>query len=274
MIYHHQLLVCVQPVQGDVHQADPKVVSPGEIGASTHGVKTESMDHSQRERLEELIHDFRDVFCTGKHDLGRIDEVYHRINTEGAALVRQSPRRVPIHRRHDVGRLIEDMQREAVIQPSKSPWAFPMVMVQKKDGSTPFCVDYRKLNDITRKDSYPLPRVDGILDSLAGSQWFSTLDLASGYWQVEVDPDDLVVVLAGLRWEIFLAYLDDIVVFGRTFEEHLQRLRVVLSRLREANLKVNPKKCQLFQCTVSFSGACNLGQGFSTDKAKVDAVQK
>ena len=73
---------------------------------------------------------------------------------------------------------------------SKSPWASPIVLVQKKDGSVRFCVDYRRLNDVTLKDSYPLPRIDDTFDALRGSKWFSTLDLASGYWQVEVHPND------------------------------------------------------------------------------------
>ncbi len=124
----------------------------------------------------------------------------------------------------------------------------PVVLVKKKDGSLQFCIDYRKLNQVTHKDCYPLPRVDDILDSLSGAQWFTTIDLRRGYWQVEVNPEDrektafstphglfqfrvmpfglcnapstfqrlMEIVLAGLRWNTCLAYLDDIVVFGRT----------------------------------------------------------
>lgn len=87
-------------------------------------------------------------------------------------------------KREEAFKAVEDMHKQSIIEPSGSPWASPVVLVKKKDGSTRFCVDYRELNDLTKKDSYPLPRIDSTLDELAGSTWFSTLDLKSGYWQV------------------------------------------------------------------------------------------
>ena len=86
--------------------------------------------------------------------------------------------------------LLTEMQAKDVIQPSQSPWASPVVLVQKKDGSARFCIDYRKLNSVTQKDAHPIPRIGDTLDTLAGSQWFSTLDMVSGYWQVEVGVED------------------------------------------------------------------------------------
>ena len=272
--------------------------------ASLLGIDTRGMDQTQRTEIDNLVRDFADVFSTGKRDLGRTDLVYHRIHTGDEAPIKQGARRLPIHHQSEVGRLLDEMQQQGVVEPSCSPWASPIVLVRKKDGSLRFCVDYRKLNKITKKDSYPLPRVDNLLDHLPDAQWFTTLDLRSGYWQVEVDPADqektafstpyglfqfrvmpfglcnapstfqrlMELVLAGLRWEICLAYLDDVVVFGRTWEEHLERLRLVLTRLQGAHLKLHPKKCQFFKQSVSFLGHVISNNGVSTDPAKISAV--
>ena len=195
------------------------------------------------------------------------------------------------------------MCQQEVIEPSDSPWSSPVVLVLKWDGSLRFCVDYRKPNTITKKDCYPLPRVNNLLDSLGDAQWFFTLDLRSGYWQVEVDPTDrkkiafttqhglfqfrvmpfglcnapstctfqclMELVLVGLNWEMCLAYLDDVVVFGRSWEEHLQRLRTVLTWLRKAQLKLHPKKCQFFKQRVVFLRHVVSRHGVSTDPDKI-----
>ena len=119
-------------------------------------------------------------------DLGRTNILTHRIKTNEARPIRQQARWVPLPHRGKVQELLRDMLHKEVISPSTSPWASPIVLARKKDGSTRFCVDYRKVNEVTRKDAYPIPRVDDTLDTLAGSTWFTTLDLKSGYWQVEV----------------------------------------------------------------------------------------
>lgn len=156
------------------------------------------------------------------------------------------------------------MLEHDVIQPSYSSWAAPIVLVRKKDGGVRFCVDFGKLNDVTVKDAYPLPRIDDTLDTLSSAKWFSTLDLASGYWQMEFDLVDhpktafttrselyefnvlpfglcnapgsfqrlMQLVLADLQWTTCLIYLDDMIVFGKIFDEHLSRLQAVLEKLQ------------------------------------------
>ena len=263
---------------------------------------TEGLNAGQQRQLLKLLLEFQDIVSKGPQDLGKTGLAKHEINTGDAVPVRQHPRRLPLAQREEAFKAVEDMQKQGIIEPSVSPWASPVVLVKKKDGSTRFCVDYRELNDLTKKDSYPLPRIDSTLDELAGSTWFSTLDLKSGYWQVEVEEKDrektafsvgrglwqynvmafglcnapatferlMENVLGVLRC---LIYLDDVIVHYSTFERELERLRLVLSRLRAANLKLNPKKCELFRCKVRFLGHVVSCEGVTTDPGKIEAVK-
>ncbi|KRZ67383.1 Retrovirus-related Pol polyprotein from transposon 17.6 [Trichinella papuae] len=189
---------------------------------------------------------------------------------------------------------------------ASGPWSSPVVLVRKKDGSPRFCVDYRRLNAVTRADAQPIPRIDDTLDALAGAKWFSTLDLVSGYWQVEVAEEDrektafstllglfqfrvmpfglcnapatfqrlMEKALRGLTWKTCFVYLDDIIVFGKTEEEHLERLEGVLSRLQSVGLKIKPEKCQLMRQSVHYLGHVVTQHGVGTDPEKTAAVQK
>ena len=145
---------------------------------------------SEAKALEELLADYQDVFETGSGDRGRTEKGYHRIDTGDARPIRQPPHRLPLAKQSQINDLLEDMKRQGVIEESDSPWSSPVVLVRKKDGSLRFCVDYRRLNDVTKKDCFPLPRIDDTLDTLAGAQWFYTLDMKSVYWQVALHPED------------------------------------------------------------------------------------
>ena len=145
-----------------------------------------NLSDSQQQQLYTLLLGYSDVFATKDSNLGRATMLQHTIQTGDNSPIRQHTRRLPHYQRDEVKKLIQEMLTKNIIQPSKSPWASPVVIVKKKDGSPRFCVDYRRLNNITRKDAFPLPRIDETLDTLSGAQWFSTLDLVSGYWQVEV----------------------------------------------------------------------------------------
>ena len=140
------------------------------------------LTETRREKLLNLLKRYSDIFAENRQDVGRTDKVTHRISTETSPSIRQPVRCVPPTKREDTRKLLQGMLDQDVIRPSSSPWASPIVLVKKKDGSTRFCVYYRKVNKVnkvTRKDAYPLPRVDDTLDTLAGAKWFSTLDLIS-----------------------------------------------------------------------------------------------
>ena len=214
---------------------------------------------------------------TGISGLGRTNVTKHVIKTSGASPINQQPRRVPHAVREEVERQVEQMLDAGVICPSNSPWSSPLVLVKKRDGSLRFCVDYRKLNSITVKNAYPLPRIADTLDALGDAKYFSTLDMSSGYWQVKAAEEDkaktafttgkghfefnvmsfglsnapatfqrlIDLVLSGLHYEECLVYLDDVIVFSSSFDNHLKNLKSVFTRLVDAGLKVKSTKCHL-----------------------------
>lgn len=178
------------------------------------------------------------------------------------------------------------MRQAGVIEPAKSEWASPVVLVPKPDGSLRFWVDYRKLNAITTRDAYPLPRMDDCLDSLGDATVFTTLDCNSGYWQVPVAAEDrdkttftcqegcfrfkrmpfgpinapatfqrtLDILLSGYRWKSCLVYLDDIIIFSKAMPEHVEHVRAVLQVLKDAVLSLKLKKCHFFTGAVDYLG--------------------
>ncbi|GFV75112.1 retrovirus-related Pol polyprotein from transposon 17.6 [Trichonephila clavipes] len=240
----------------------------------------------QKSSAERLFQEFEDVFSRNSSDIGHTTVTQHRIDTADHPPIKQHPRRLPFAKQEEVGTLLREMQENDIIEPSSSPWASPIVLVRKKDGSTRFCVDYRKLNDVTKKDSYPLPRIDDTLDTLSGHKWFSTLDLKSGYWQVEIHPEDREKNSIHFRPRTMAVQSHAVRALqcasyfrapdgdrGRTFEEHLQNIRKVLSKLSDANLKLNPSKCKFFQKEVNYLGHIISAEGVRTDPEKVSAVK-
>ncbi len=267
---------------------------------------SEDLTLRQREELAAAIYEHRDVFSSGPTDMGRTGLVKHTIGTGDQRPVRLPPRRLPIAKQEIEKEEVQKMLDRGVIGPCQSSWASPVVLVTKKDGTTRFCVDYRKLNDVTKKDAYPLPRIDDTLDALHGSMYFSTLDLYSGYWQVEMDQRDIdktafvtrqglfrftvmpfglcnalatferlmELVLKDLNWKICLIYLDDIIVYGAGFYSALDCLKTVWRRIREANLKLKPTKCCLMHAQVPFLGHIVSRQGVGVDPSKTEAVEE
>ncbi|BHF70481.1 hypothetical protein SprV_0301353200 [Sparganum proliferum] len=260
---------------------------------------------TDKEELKSLLTAFSDVFAWDDTSLGRTAVIRHSIDTGTSKPLWQPPRRIPPHFQKEVSDLIQTMLTTGIIRPSRSPWASPVTLVPKKDGKLRFCIDYRRLNAVTTRDSFPLPRIDITLEALAGAQWFSTLDLKSGYWQVEVEPCDrpktafilpqglfefetmpfglcnaaatsqrlMQSVLAHLYPQSCLIYLDDVIVFGRTARQHNANLAAVLSALRDADLRLNPQKWKFLCQKVTFLGHEVSPQGIQASQEKVEAVR-
>ncbi|BHF71089.1 hypothetical protein SprV_0401414300 [Sparganum proliferum] len=259
-------------------------LEPFDIDASLPPAETVGAEN--RNRLRKLLLSFPGLFAWSTDTIGRTRKVQHVINTGDAKPIWQPPRRLPVRFRAEVDKIIDELLKANIIQPSSSPWASPIALVPKKDGSLRLCIDYRRLNAVTVRDSFPLPRLDDTLDSLGGAAWFSTLDLNLGYWQVEIDPKDrpktafivpqglfefqtlpfglcnaaatfqrlMYQVLRHLVPHKCLVYLDDIIVFGPDVEQHNRNLREVLEALRAAGLTLNPAKCTFLRPEVQFLG--------------------
>ena len=248
------------------------------------------------------------AFCLEDNERGETDLVQLEIDTVDSPPKLQRSRRIPFALREEVAKQIKNMQESGVIQPSNSPWASPVVLVRKKDGTYRFCVDYREVNAVTKKDKFPLPRVDDLLDQLGEAQYFSTLDLASGYWQIRVHPESQAktafVTHQGLHEfrvmpfgltnapsvfqrlmqrvlmnlnpdqgpDFVSVYIDDILVFSRTLSEHTEHLKKVLQRLIDVGLKLKPTKCRFIRQEVDFLGHVITPQGLKTSQHHIAAV--
>eukprot|EP00171_Calliarthron_tuberculosum_P023134 IDg23134t1 len=219
--------------------------------------------------------------------LGEINTTEHHIELEpGTRPIRQHPYRAGHHARDFVSKEIDKMLREGVIRPSKSEWASPVVLAPKADGSLRLCIDYRRLNAVTKRDSYPLPRMDDCLDSLGNAKVFPSLDANWGYWQTPMAPKAipytsftchkglfefvrmpfglmnapatfqraLDIILAGYKWQTCLVYLDDVIVFSRNYDEHLVHLDQVLTALKGAGVTLHLRKCEFFTDRIKYLG--------------------
>ena len=258
----------------------------------------------QKRQLLDLLQEFSEVFAFDENRVGKTDLFKHKIDTGDSGPIRMHPYRASFVERRKIREKVQTLLDANIIEESISPWAAPVVLVPKKDGSSRLCVDYRKLNAVTKKNAYPIPRMEDALDRLGGSQYFSILDLLSGFYQIEVDeadrektafvtPDGLYqfrrlpmglcnspssfqylmdVLLSNLKWTMVLVYLDDLVVFGKTFQEHLDRLRIVLSRLRDANFTLKPSKCQFGESKLRYLGHIISSNGVEVDPEKISAI--
>ncbi len=277
--------------------ASPLVAGLEAIIQSTH------LDAGGRQKLANQLEANTDV-CTAQ--VGKTNVLTHKITLSHDMPIKQKPYRCSPAKLQELKAHVEEMLGEGVIVPSTSPYAAPVVLVPKKNTTkTRFCVDFRKLNAATQTDAYPIPNIQEILESLAGSSIFTTLDLNSGYWQVPMDENSkektaficpfglyqfevmpfglknapatfqrlMEVVLAQHLGKICMVYLDDIIIHSSSLEQHFHDIQAVLDRLREAGLTINMKKCQFCRTTLNFLGHVVSDAGVQVDEEKTRAVQ-
>ena len=263
------------------------------------------LNDKQVHQLINVLLEYEDVWDVDK----RPKTIVHTTQTEcpietTGEPIRSKPHRTGPVERHIIKKHVQKMAERKVIRRSTSPWASPVILADKKNGKIRFCVDYRKLNNVTIKNAYPLPRMDNILDILGKSSFFSTIDLTDAFWSIKVKDEDIhktafisseglwefismpfgltnapatqqqfiETVLNGLIWECCFAYIDDILCFSNTFENHLEHIAKILERLRKYQLAIQPPKCSFCKPTFEILGLVASKNGVKPAEAKVKSI--
>ena len=257
--------------------------------------------------VRELVLAYHEVFTLDSNELGCTSTIEHEIRIENDEPFKEQFRRIPSPLLEEVRASLQDMLEAGAICPSQSPCCNTVVLVQKKDSTLHFCVDFRHLNACMRKDSYPLPQIQEALESTAGSAHFSSMDFKLGFWQIKMalGSQQYMAFTAGnlgfyeftcmpfglcnapatfqhlmqntlveLNLTYCVIYLDDVIVFGCTEEEHLECLCMVFERFHEFNLKLKPSKCSFFQSEIVYLAHHLLWRGILPSQENVQAVQE
>ena len=252
--------------------------------------------------VREFINKNKDMFASNYLELGCVTMTAFEIQPTTRTPIYQHYYRKSIKEREDIKTEVAKMLEAKIIRPSRSPWSSPVIMVHKKGRQDRFCIDFKKLNAVTPQDKFPLQRIDDIFDRLAGSEWFTGLDLKCGYWQIPMQeqsipltgfttPDGHYECLRmpfGLKnapaefcrmmfqllgdLQFVQIYLDDITIHSKTIKEHLDHIQVVFDRLREANVRINLKKCTWCQKEVKILGFLVSKEGTRLDPEKISAI--
>lgn len=274
-------------------------------------LRTDHLNPEEKANLIALCSRYSDVFYIEGERLTFTNKVKHRIRTTDEVPVHAKTYRYPFVHRQEVRDQIRKMLDQGIIRPSESAWSSPIWVVPKKmDASGKqkwrLVVDFRKLNEKTLDDKYPIPNISDVLDKLGKCQYFTTLDLASGFYQVEMDPNDVEKtafnvehghfeflrmpmglknspstfqrvmdnVLRGLQNEICLVYLDDIIVFSTSLQEHMTNLEKVFQRLRESNFKIQMDKSEFLKLETAYLGHIITRDGIKPNPDKISAINK
>ena len=256
-------------------------------------------------KFERMLMEHHNIFSLEQNEIGCTDTAEHVIELLDTEPFKERFRWIAPLLVEEVREHIQEMLDGGAIHPSQSPWCNTVVLVRKKDGGLRFCIDFRRLNSQTKKDAYPLPRIQETMESMVGACFFSTMDLKSGFWQVKMAKDSqqytaftvgsmgvyeflrmpyglcnapvtfqrlMQNCLGELNLTYALIYLDDMIVFSWTEEEHLHRLRVVFARFLEHGLKLKPSKCHFLQDEITFLGHEISAEGMKPGTANLKAI--
>ena len=272
----------------------------------TINISKAPLSREQQSRFIDLIYDYKEVFSLYDGDLGFCEALKHSIPTTMDKLVYLPHRQIPVQLQQEVRKCLESWLKQGIIRPSKSPYASQVVIVRKKSGKIRLCKDFRKLNAISIRDSFPLPRIEEALQAVQAAVWFTRFDLAQGYLQMAMEEADIPktafragssslfkftrmpfgltnagvsfcrlmeMVIGDQQFVTLLFYLDNICIFANSADQMLDRIELVFSRLKQYQLKIKPKKSFFFQTEVSFLGHILSAKGILPNPEKVDKVR-
>ena len=260
----------------------------------------------EKKECKELISEYKDCFAVNKQDIGHTTLAKHEIRLQRNAPIQRTYRKIPYGLEKQVDEEVNKLLEDGMIRESNSPWNSPLVMVKKRTGDFRVCVDFRRINALTLKPTFYIPDCNELFDCLGEAKWLSCLDLASAYYQLEVEEEHkkytafttrrgqfefnrmafgltgapftfqklMNMVLKTENWTSCLIYLDDILIFSKTLAEHLHRTRIILGKLKEAGLKVSASKCKFFTKELSFLGHVISADGLKTDPKKVSIIKE
>lgn len=274
-------------------------------------IRTEHMNKEERNKILKFLSKYRQLLHADEQILDCTNAVQHEIKTKSDTPIFSKLYRLPQIHQKEVSRQINDLLTKGIIRPSSSPWAAPVLIVDKKldaSGKRKFrmCIDYRNLNATTVDDRYPLPNITELLDKLGRCQYFSTLDLASGFHQIKVHPNSIAktafttneghfeylrmpfglknapatfqrLMNNVLREEInknCAVYMDDIIIFSSTLDEHIKHLDAVFKKLQKANLHIQTDKSEFLRKETEFLGHIITSEGIKPNAKKIEAIQK
>jgi len=284
------------------------VVEPSDSLLETFYQKIDNQSHlssKEKKNALDLLKSYSSIFSENKTDIGYCKLVQHEIELKQNAPVQQMNGTVPLHIENWVDNQVENLKKMGVIRNSNSPWSAPVVVVKKKNGDFRMCIDFRRLNSVTVKPMYRIPDNQSLFNHLAGATMFSTIDVSNAYYQCEMRESDkkltafttrkgqfefnrmpfglsgapftfqrlMHTILREENWLLCLVYLDDILIFSKDFDEHIERIKIIFEKIKQSGLKLAPSKCNFFLPEVSFLGHIVSKNGLHTDPSKISALK-